>query len=457
MWTTGRNDGKQEMLSFRNNIRIQVPSNPTEVGILQEAPPANPLDLYILPPLSSFFRDIIVGTRFCIGISVYNVKKIMKGYGMKTLFKCLIALVMLLLLPFTMPSMAKDAQVTSLRWTTRNDGNPPFVRIAMDLTKAVHAEAAIDDAGKNFEVIMRNTSMGKVASQYDMDPRAIDFATLSEKDGDTYLDVALSKSQKMDDIRVFALRPDTKTKKPHRLVVDIPVPGAVQTYTKKSSSTSSSSKSTAAAAPAVKNYSVSDQAKSVLKGKIICIDPGHGGTDVGAVGHVNGKTVYEKDITLSIALPLRDMLTSAGAKVVMTRSTDKDVYGPWADADPELQARCDVANEAHADAFVSIHIDSFSNSTVDGTTAYYYPKSSKDLLLAQMLHQATMNTLSIPDRGVRSNDFYVNKYTTMPSVLMEMGFITNTHRAKMLTSSWAPRSIAQSLFNGLVNYFAAIQ
>jgi N-acetylmuramoyl-L-alanine amidase len=378
-----------------------------------------------------------------------------KGRSMKTLFKWLMALILLLFLPLTMPAMAKNASVTSLRWTTRNDGNPPFVRIAMDLTKAVHAEAAIDDAGKNFEVIMRNTSMGNVASQYDMDSRAIDFATLSEKDGDTYLDVALSKSQKIDDIRVFALRPDAKMKKPHRLVVDIPVPGAVQTYKKKSSTTPASSKSDAT--PAIKSYSVSDQAKNVLKGKIICIDPGHGGTDVGAIGHVGDKTVYEKDITLSIALPLRDMLTSAGAEVVMTRSTDKDVYGPWADADPELQARCDVANEAHADAFVSIHIDSFSNATVDGTTAYYYPKSSKDLLLAQMLHQSTMNTLSIPDRGVRSNDFYVNKYTTMPSVLMEMGFITNTHRAKMLTSSWAPRSIAQSLFNGLVNYFAAIQ
>lgn len=71
------------------------------------------------------------------------------------------------------------------------------------------------------------------------------------------------------------------------------------------------------------------------------------------------------------------MLTSAGAKVVMTRSTDKDVYGPWADDDPELQARCDVGNQANADVFVSIHIDSFSNSSVDGTTAYYYPKTAK--------------------------------------------------------------------------------
>lgn len=371
----------------------------------------------------------------------------------KKLIRLFLILAAILMLPSASGALAKDAQVTALRWTSRNDGNPPFVRIAMDLSKAVHAEAAIDDAGKNFEVVLKKTSMGSVASQYDMDPRAIDFATLSEKDGDTYLDVALSKPQKIDDIRVFALRPDAKMKKPHRLVVDIPVIGAKQTYTKKASSAASSSP---ASSYKKQSYNVSSDAKSVLKGKIICIDPGHGGTDVGAIGHIGGKDVYEKNITLSIALPLRDMLTSAGAKVVMTRDTDKDVYGPWADADPELQARCDIANEAHADAFVSIHIDSFSNSSVDGTTAYYNAKSSKDLLLAQMMHQATMNSLSIPDRGVKSNDFYVNVYTTMPSVLMEMGFITNDHRVKMLTSSWGPRVIAQSLFNGLVNYFAAI-
>lgn len=371
----------------------------------------------------------------------------------KKLIRLFLILAAILMLPSASGALAKDAQVTALRWTSRNDGNPPFVRIAMDLSKAVHAEAAIDDAGKNFEVVLKKTSMGRVASQYDMDPRAIDFATLSEKDGDTYLDVALSKPQKIDDIRVFALRPDAKMKKPHRLVVDIPVIGAKQTYTKKASSAASSSP---ASSYKKQSYNVSSDAKSVLKGKIICIDPGHGGTDVGAIGHIGGKDVYEKNITLSIALPLRDMLTSAGAKVVMTRDTDKDVYGPWADADPELQARCDIANEAHADAFVSIHIDSFSNSSIDGTTAYYNAKSSKDLLLAQMMHQATMNSLSIPDRGVKSNDFYVNVYTTMPSVLMEMGFITNDHRVKMLTSSWGPRGIAQSLFNGLVNYFAAI-
>lgn len=374
-------------------------------------------------------------------------------------FKLILLVLSLLLLPLVASeAWAQDAEITDFRWTARNDGDPPFVRIVADLSKAVKAEAAIDASGKNFEVILKDTKKSIGKSQYDMDPRAIDFATVSEKDGDTYIDVALTKPQKIDDIHVFALRPDAKLGKPHRLVIDIPIQGAKKSYTKPAASAEKETTKKPAAekeAPPQK-VSVPADARKILKGKIICIDPGHGGTDVGAIGHKGNKEIYEKDVTLSIALPLRDMLTSAGAKVVMTRSTDKDVYGPWADDDPELQARCDVGNQANADIFVSIHIDSFSNSSVDGTTAYYYPKTAKDLMLAQMLHQSTMNLLSIPDRGVRSGHLYVNVNTKMPSVLMEMGYISNPHRVQMLTSNWGPKSIAKSLFKGLVDYFAAI-
>lgn len=380
-------------------------------------------------------------------------------------FKLILLVLSLLLLPLAASeAWAQDAEITDFRWTARNDGDPPFVRIVADLSKAVKAEAAIDTAGKNFEVILKDTKKSIGKSQYDMDPRAIDFATVSEKDGDTYIDVALTKPQKIDDIHVFALRPDAKLGKPHRLVIDIPIQGAKKSYTKPAAASATKpqtskpadKKPAAEKGPTPQKVDVPADARKILKGKIICIDPGHGGTDVGAIGHKGNKEIYEKDVTLSIALPLRDMLTSAGAKVVMTRSTDKDVYGSWADDDPELQARCDVGNKANADVFVSIHIDSFSNGSVDGTTAYYYPKTAKDLMLAQMLHQSTMNLLSIPDRGVRSGHLYVNVNTKMPSVLMEMGYISNPHRVQMLTSSWGPKSIAKSLFKGLVDYFAAI-
>lgn len=69
-------------------------------------------------------------------------------YNDKKLIRLFLILAAILMLPSASGALAKDAQVTALRWTSRNDGNPPFVRIAMDLSKAVHAEAAIDDAGK---------------------------------------------------------------------------------------------------------------------------------------------------------------------------------------------------------------------------------------------------------------------------------------------------------------------
>ena len=345
------------------------------------------------------------------------------------------------------------AVVSALRWTARNDGDPPFVRIAMDLSKAVKAEAAIDAEGKNFQVILRNTKKENVASQYEMDSRIIDFATLSEKDGDTYLDVLMTKSVGMADIRIFALRKDMAAGKPHRLVVDIPIPGAKKTYfrtLKKPAITKTPDNKISGS----KKFTISEEAKQVLKGKVICIDPGHGGTDPGAIGHLNKKEVYEKDITLSIAFPLRDLLSAAGAKVIMTRTSDKDVFGPHADDVAELQARCDIANEAHANAFLSIHIDAISNPEIDGVTAYYYIGSDQSLLLAHLLHRAAMRDLDFPNRGVRGNEFYVTAHTTMPSALMELGYITNEKRVKMLTSKEAPLQIARSLFNGLANYFA---
>lgn len=397
---------------------------------------------------------------------------------MKKIFLFLIFLISMFITWGT-PAMAAETQciVTDMKWTSRNDGDPPFVRIVLDLSRSVKAEAAIDNAGKNFQVVLKNTTKKEnVAHQYDMDSRSIDFATLSENDRNIYLDIALTKPQKISDIRVFALRPDAKAKKPHRLVVDIPIIGAKRTYykqvpqAKKSNSKPSMTTKTSTTGGTkntsnkpviidvttpVSDYVISDRAKKALQGKVICIDPGHGGTDSGAIGHLNGQEIYEKNLTLAIAKPLRELLTRAGAKVVMTRTSDKDVFGPYAEDIPELQARCDIANEAHANAFVSIHIDAVANPDVDGCTAYYYVGSDSSLVLAHMLHNAVLSRISnYKDRGVRGNDFYVNAHTEMPSVLMELGYITNENRLRWLTSKGAPQKIAISLYEGFVDYFA---
>lgn len=358
---------------------------------------------------------------------------------MKKLFLFLAALLALLL----SGANAYAADVTALRTAARTDGNPPFVRVVLDLSSSVKAVASLDKSGDTLTVVLKDSAPANgTAKKYAVNKQNVKNVTLKADGDDAKLTVDLKDGMAMSDISVFALKANGTL--PQRLVVDIP-----SVSSGKSGGSSSGVKGSASG-----TASASD--KQILKGKVICIDAGHGGSDVGAIGTLKGKSVYEKDITLSIATPLRDMLRSAGAKVVMTRSTDKDVARAYAGDAEELQARCDIANKAKADIFLSIHIDSFSNSSVDGTTAYYYPKTGRDLLLARALHQSMMTNMAIPDRGVRSNDLYVNVHTKMPACLMEMGFISNTHRLSMLTSSWGPKRIAESMYQGIIDYFKQI-
>ena len=109
-----------------------------------------------------------------------------------------------------------------------------------------------------------------------------------------------------------------------------------------------------------------------LLGKIICLDPGHGGLDTGSTGATGTK---EKDNTLATALLLRERLEKNGATVIMTRDSDKEASFAGVSPEDELGARVDVANDAGADIFISIHNDSFASSSVSGTTTYHYGDS----------------------------------------------------------------------------------
>lgn len=112
--------------------------------------------------------------------------------------------------------------------------------------------------------------------------------------------------------------------------------------------------------------------KHSLKGKVIVVDPGYGGSDTGAIGPDN---TAEKSVTLTIARDLRKLLSDGGATVIMTRTSDRDVAYDGALDFQELQARVDIANQANADLFISIHADA-SAETVNGTATYFYPGSN---------------------------------------------------------------------------------
>ena len=196
---------------------------------------------------------------------------------------------------------------------------------------------------------------------------------------------------------------------------------------------------------------VSDVALSNVKNKIITIDPGHGGSDSGAIGP-NGYT--EKEGAFAISQKVASILNQSGAKVVMTRDSDVDVYGPNASARNELQARVDVGNNANSDIFVSIHCNAFVNPAANGTQTFYYGSSYQGQRLAQSIQEKMIEANGLRDRGISTCNFYVVKHSYMPAVLIETAFITNYDEEALLSDDEWQTTMAKAIAEGINEYFS---
>lgn len=186
---------------------------------------------------------------------------------------------------------------------------------------------------------------------------------------------------------------------------------------------------------------------TALAGKVIVLDPGHGGSNPGATG--NG--LREADLNLAVAQQLAARLRAAGARVVMTRDSDSTVAQPGSSLSEELAARVDMAKREHADIFVSIHTNDNSNPDINGTMTFY--GQGKSPLLAQKIQTALITATGAVDKGVAAADFYVVRSTPMPAALVEMGFISSPQEAARLGDSAYRAKIAQGIFNGIAAYF----
>ncbi|MDD4346980.1 MAG: N-acetylmuramoyl-L-alanine amidase [Desulfitobacteriaceae bacterium] len=209
--------------------------------------------------------------------------------------------------------------------------------------------------------------------------------------------------------------------------------------------------------PAVLSETVKEQVigtaqpPGLLAGLTIVVDAGHGGKATGAIGYSG---TYEKDNNLAVALFLADMLRSAGGNALLTRSNDTLPGGTGA-AMTELEARVNIANKAKADLFVSIHNDGFTDSTVGGTSTFYSsanPVYVQSRIFAQAVQTELVKQLGFNDRKVKDNAFYVIRHTTMPAILVELGFITNPEEEKLLGSPDFQEKAAGAIFQGILNY-----
>ena len=177
--------------------------------------------------------------------------------------------------------------------------------------------------------------------------------------------------------------------------------------------------------------------------KIVVIDPGHGGSDSGAVG--NGLT--EKELNYKHAMAVYRLLEQdPSIKVYTTR--ESDVY-------PTLQFRTQLANEIDADLFVSFHNNSASSSAA-GTETLYYPntKNTMSMQMAQIVQDNIIKYCGTNDRGIKPRaDLYVLRTSNMPAILIETGFITNTAEANLINSADFINKFGQAVYEAIVASF----
>ena len=192
--------------------------------------------------------------------------------------------------------------------------------------------------------------------------------------------------------------------------------------------------------------------------RAIFLDPGHGGSDSGAVS--NG--LREKDLTLSVYNKVSSRLASLGYSVLTSRNTDKGVG---------LVDRADQANKSNADMFLSIHFNAGGRGASYGIETYYYkarpeytPAINKDKhndperleksrKLAQKIQQSLVSKTGAYDRGVKRETFAVLRETSIPSILVELGFIDNQEEANKIKTNEYQEKLADGIVDGIVEYY----
>ena len=383
-------------------------------------------------------------------------------------------LVTLYMMLFTLPAFAADtnfgqrvsgmAEVTGVRVSTEANKT----RIVIDANKEVKFKAMSLGEPDRLVVDIPNAWLSpKLKKEYGVNSRFVGKARVAQFNPQTVRIVVESKVGKQNH-KVFSLKGGPVA---GRVVLDIgdlsgDTSGTKIDLPKSKPTPAPSTKPTTKPTPkpAAKPESKSENKPqddvdgelagiTGLRGRKITIDPGHGGSDSGAIGPTG---VMEKSVTLRVAQELRRLLVAEGATVYMTRETDTEVSPKGADASDieELQARCDIPNQNGSDIFVSIHMDSFTNGAAKGTTGYYYSLGSKrSRELADKIRSGVIDQLGTQSRGTQSCNFYVVKHTDMPATLVEVAFISNPSEERLMNSEVGIKKAAQGIADGIADFF----
>lgn len=198
------------------------------------------------------------------------------------------------------------------------------------------------------------------------------------------------------------------------------------------------------------------QTNSADSKKVVMIDAGHGGSDPGAIGTLDGKKINEKDLTLSISHKVKNILESKGYATSMTRTGDTL---------PSLAERPEQANEEGCALFVSIHINSAEAEEAHGTEVYWSQENQDKIqdkykvtgtIFAKNILTGMLKYTSAADRGVKQANWAVTRRSDMPAILAEVGFISNEDELRKMCSDDYQNKVAQGIAEGIIKTLNAM-
>ncbi|MED0757525.1 N-acetylmuramoyl-L-alanine amidase CwlD [Aneurinibacillus thermoaerophilus] len=209
------------------------------------------------------------------------------------------------------------------------------------------------------------------------------------------------------------------------------------------------------------NMPMDDESWSVwslpLSGKIIVVDAGHGGPDGGAKSKGG---IIEKDITLPISMYLRDFLQEAGALVIMTRETDTDLAAPGTKGlskrkTEDLLRRVRLIKDNQADLLISIHLNAIPSPRWSGAQTFYSPALKQSGQMAHLIQDEIKRVISNTDRvAKKTDDIFILRTAECPSVLVEVGFLSNEQEAKLMATSRYQKQMANAIYQGILRYYS---
>ncbi len=178
--------------------------------------------------------------------------------------------------------------------------------------------------------------------------------------------------------------------------------------------------------------------------RTIVVDAGHGGKDPGAMPKYRGQ-MREKDINLDIAKKVGSQLSSRGARVVMTRTSDTFL---------ELDDRARVADRYRCDLLVSVHVDSSPKRWISGTGIFIHPQANSESMRIALCIASSFRRNGISCRGINRRNFAVLREHSSPGILIETGYLTNATESQRLNDSAYRNKLAAAIAEGVADHFA---